>query len=135
MPTMNGVGTTMIEDVEAFHRVMGVPVKYTPEWPSDERKDLRQSLISEECLELVTALYHDDKDMAYVAREIADLIYVCIGTALEFGIDLERVWNEVHRSNMANVDPVTGKVRRREDGKILKPEGWMPPDLSFCRTE
>jgi predicted HAD superfamily Cof-like phosphohydrolase len=39
-------------------------------------------------------------------------------------------WDEVLRSNMAKVDPLSGKVRRREDGKILKPEGWKPPNLT-----
>jgi predicted HAD superfamily Cof-like phosphohydrolase len=39
-------------------------------------------------------------------------------------------WEEVIRSNMDKVDPETGMVRKRSDGKILKPEGWKPPNLS-----
>jgi predicted HAD superfamily Cof-like phosphohydrolase len=46
------------------------------------------------------------------------------------GYNVAGAWDEVVRTNMAKVDPVTGKVRRREDGKILKPEGWHPPDMS-----
>jgi predicted HAD superfamily Cof-like phosphohydrolase len=46
------------------------------------------------------------------------------------GYDVQKAWDEVLRSNMAKVDRVTGKVNRREDGKILKPEGWTPPDLT-----
>jgi len=61
---------------------------------------------------------------------LADLIYVCVGCALEYGIPLDRVGDEVQRSNMAKVDPLTGAVRRRLDGKILKPEGWTPPDIA-----
>ena len=45
------------------------------------------------------------------------------------GIPLDRVWAAVHRSNMAKVDPATGKVIKRADGKVLKPEGWTPPDI------
>ena len=58
------------------------------------------------------------------------MIYIAVGTALELGIPLEPVWDEVHRSNMAKVDPETGKVRKREDGKVLKPEGWVRPDIA-----
>jgi hypothetical protein len=47
------------------------------------------------------------------------------------GYNIGGAWDEVVRTNMAKVDPLTGKVRRREtDGKILKPEGWLPPDMS-----
>ena len=46
------------------------------------------------------------------------------------GYDVAGAWNEVMRSNMAKVDRQTSKVKRREDGKILKPEGWTPPDLT-----
>ena len=43
--------------------------------------------------------------------------------------DVQALWDEVLRSNMSKVDPETGRVRRRADGKILKPEGWKSPDL------
>jgi predicted HAD superfamily Cof-like phosphohydrolase len=50
--------------------------------------------------------------------------------ALEFGIPLEKVWTEVHKSNMAKADPLKGGVIYREDGKVLKPEGWQKPDIA-----
>lgn len=68
--------------------------------------------------------------MEKIADGLADVIYVAVGAALEFGIPLDRVWAEVHRSNMAKVDPATGKVIKRADGKVLKPEGWTPPDVA-----
>jgi predicted HAD superfamily Cof-like phosphohydrolase len=46
------------------------------------------------------------------------------------GYDADGAWNEVLRSNMRKLDPKTQKAIRREDGKILKPEGWRPPDLT-----
>ena len=46
------------------------------------------------------------------------------------GANGEAAWQEVMRTNMAKVDPVTGKVRKREDGKVLKPDGWQPPFLN-----
>jgi predicted HAD superfamily Cof-like phosphohydrolase len=45
------------------------------------------------------------------------------------GADGEGAWNEVMRTNFAKIDSETGKVRKREDGKVLKPEGWSPPNL------
>jgi predicted HAD superfamily Cof-like phosphohydrolase len=46
------------------------------------------------------------------------------------GYKVDAAWNEVVRSNLAKIDSTTGKVRKREDGKVLKPEGWKPPDLT-----
>lgn len=60
---------------------------------------------------------------------VVDQIVVLIGYALSQGWDIRGAWDEVLRSNMAKVDPETGMVHRREDGKILKPEGWTPPNL------
>ncbi len=125
---------TMIDDVKAFHEAMGVPVLTKPEVPEEERIQLRLRLIKEEFEELCEACACEDPDFDYpqyedvklpdVADAIADLIYVAIGTAHEFGIPLEAVWAEVQRSNMAKVGGAT-----REDGKIMKPEGWKPPDI------
>jgi predicted HAD superfamily Cof-like phosphohydrolase len=69
-------------------------------------------------------------DLVGIADGIADSVYVLVGTALEYGIPLDRVWGAVHSANMAKVDPVTGKVRKRFDGKVLKPDGWKRPDIA-----
>lgn len=116
-----------ILDVAAFHMATDTPNRNEPTWPCDSRVRLRTDLICEEYTELRKAILL--RNMVDTADAIADLIYVLIGAALEFGIPLEAVWNEVQRSNMAKVDPATGKVRKREDGKVLKPEGWTPPDI------
>lgn len=116
----------LLDDVAAFHRATDLPVLESPRLPKD-RVDLRTNLILEEAREFIDALIKDD--VAEVADALADLIYVAVGAALEFGIPLDRVWNAVHRSNMLKIDPATGKVRKREDGKVLKPEGWQPPDI------
>ena len=114
-------GLSWIEDVRAFHEAMDVPILEAPELP-DDRVELRASLIEEECHETLLALMRGD--LVEVADGLADVIYVCIGAALEFGIPLDAVWHEVHRSNM---EKVGGPIR--EDGKRLKPEGWTPPDI------
>ena len=53
-----------------------------------------------------------------------------LSAALEFGIPIERVWDEVHRSNMQKIGGAT-----REDGKILKPDGWTPPNIARALSE
>jgi predicted HAD superfamily Cof-like phosphohydrolase len=119
-----------INDLEDFHRITDTPVCLVPEWPADERIDLRVELIVEEVVrELLTAIAR--RDMVGTSNGIVDGIYVLIGAAHEFGIPIEVEWDAVHLSNMQKaVEQPDGtlKVIRRPDGKILKPEGWKPPD-------
>lgn len=138
------------ERVEEFHRVFGHPVASTPVIPDDDRLTLRLALILEEAIELADALgfatddikdsadymlnkigprvYEDDIDIVAVADALGDLEYVVNGAALEYGIDLPKVVAEIHRSNMTKLGP-DGKPIYREDGKILKGEGYETPDL------
>lgn len=129
-----------IEDVTAFHEVMGQPVLEHPRVPHDDRVHLRLELIGEEFEEVVESLgFRDEYDGTYsydrskvniveLADGLADLMYVIVGTALEFGIPLDRVWDEVQRSNMAKVWP-DGEVRHHPNGKVMKPPSWTPPDI------
>lgn len=113
-------------DVARFHAATDTPQLAKPRFVP-ERAQLRIDLINEEAKETTSAMASGD--LPQIADGLADLIYVSIGAALEFGIPLGAVWAEVQRSNMAKVDPSTGKVRKRADGKVLKPEGWTPPDI------
>lgn len=117
----------LLDDVRAFHLATDTPVQGAPGLPSVDRMMLRARLLREEYEELSDATA--EGDIVEVADALADIIYICVGTALEYGIPLDRVWAEVQRTNMAKVDPTTGKVRRRPDGKILKPDGWTAPDV------
>ena len=85
---------------------------------------LYYSLIKEEVQELDDSTTREDDVDALI-----DILVVTIGALHSIGVDIEGAWEEVHGSNMAKIDPTTGKVIRREDGKILKPEGWQPPNL------
>lgn len=60
---------------------------------------------------------------------LIDILVVTIGAIHSLGADAEGAWNEVMRTNFAKVDPTTGRVRKRADGKVLKPKGWQPPNL------
>lgn len=58
-----------------------------------------------------------------------DSMVVLIGFLLSLNVDVEAAWQEVILTNLAKIDPSTGLVRKRDDGKVLKPEGWTPPNL------
>ena len=121
----------LIEDVTAFHIACDVPIPDTLGCISDDRKQLRISLIEEEVnKELLPAMHNDD--ILSIADGIADSIYVLVGAALEYGIPLLAVYDLVHTANMAKIDPKTGKVNKRIDGKILKPDGWKSPDTDIA---
>jgi predicted HAD superfamily Cof-like phosphohydrolase len=84
-------------------------------------------LIEEEAEELNQAILA--KDRMEMLDALIDIVVVTVGAIHSMGADAEGAWNEVMRTNFAKIDPNTGKVRKREDGKVLKPEGWEPPNL------
>ena len=92
-----------------------------------ESNELRATLIREEAREACDELIADNR--VGVAQELADVVYVAYGTAFSHGIDLDAVLAEVHRANMAKFGP-DGSFTVREDGKLLKPDGWRPPDIA-----
>lgn len=84
-------------------------------------------LIKEEGIELSEAI--QNKDKVETLDALIDLIVVTIGAIHSMGADGESAWKEVMKTNFAKIDKETGKVRKREDGKVLKPLGWTPPEL------
>ena len=112
-------------DVRDFHQAFGQRIGEKPELPNVSERTLRMKLITEEFNELCDA--EEANDIAEIADALADIIYIACGTAVSYGIPLDDVFAEVHRSNMAKL--VDGKVIRREDGKVQKPEGWTSPDI------
>ena len=90
---------------------------------------LRQALMKEELLEeLIPAM--EAEDIIEIADGLGDLLYVTFGLAIAYGIDIDRVFQEVHESNMTKMWS-DGTVHYREDGKILKPDTYKPVDLSW----
>jgi predicted HAD superfamily Cof-like phosphohydrolase len=115
----------MFQEVKKFQTAVGQNVSEVPYFPDENERVLRRKLLKEEVEEYFEG--EDKDDLENVAKELADIIYIVCGTAASYGIPLDRVFNEVHRSNMEKL--VDGKVVRRDDGKILKPEGWTAPDI------
>jgi predicted HAD superfamily Cof-like phosphohydrolase len=92
-----------------------------------EQFKLYTKLIEEEFKELKVAV--DDVDQVETLDALIDIIVVTVGAIHSMGADGEGAWKEVMMTNFAKIDHETGKVRKREDGKVLKPVGWMPPEL------
>ena len=88
---------------------------------------LYTNLITEEHQELLEATLSDDHVEQLDA--LIDILVVTIGAIHSMGADAEGAWKEVMKTNFAKIDSETGKVRKREDGKVLKPTGWTPPNL------
>ena len=86
------------------------------------------TLIEEEADELGVAIKNHDQVETLDA--LIDILVVTIGAIHSMGADAEGAWKEVMSTNFAKIDRETGKVRKREDGKVLKPTGWHPPVLS-----
>jgi predicted HAD superfamily Cof-like phosphohydrolase len=85
------------------------------------------TLIKEEVAELALAVTNLDKVECLDA--LIDIVVVTIGAIHSMGADAEGAWKEVMSTNFNKIDKETGKVRKREDGKVLKPLGWIAPDL------
>ena len=92
-----------------------------PTWPeTDYLKDFRRSLIQEELNEL-----EDSRNLVELADAIGDLMYVVIGTAIAYGIDMEPIFNEIHRSNMTKF--IDG--HKNHHGKWIKGPSYSPANL------
>ena len=115
--------TNPFRDQEKFMRACDQTVG---DWNEDQF-NMYLKLIEEECKELVLAL--NEKDCVETFDALLDIVVVCVGAMHSMGTDPEGGWKEVMSTNFAKIDKETGKVRKREDGKVLKPIGWIPPDL------
>ena len=114
-------------DVSVFLAACGQHHASTPV-PRNELSALYKKLIDEEYQEFLDA--YEDLDDAEQLDACFDMMWVIIGYMKSRGWDCEGAWDEGAKSNLSKIDHITGKVIRREDGKILKPEGWQPPDFA-----
>ena len=113
------------KQVGEFHRACEVEERERPGMVDRATQRFRIGLIEEELEELIAACAVDD--IVEVADALGDIAYVVYGMARVYGIDLDEVTDEIHRSNMTKT--TGGKVERREDGKVLKPAHYQAPDL------
>ena len=118
---------TNFEKVGKFMKTFGQEVKSKSSLSSDEINNLRISLIEEELLELKHAI--DQKNLLEVADALTDLLYVTYGAGHAFGINLDKCFDEVQKSNMSKLDS-NGKPIYNEKGKVLKGPNYFKPNLS-----
>jgi predicted HAD superfamily Cof-like phosphohydrolase len=114
-------------DVRVF---MNAAAQDIPPFNADRsaQSDLYMKLIQEEYQELMDAeAMSDDVE---IADACFDLMWVIVGYMHSRGWDCSAIWDEGSWSNLSKIDPVTKRVIKREDGKVLKPEGWKPPDFT-----
>lgn len=110
----------LFKDINTFHEACD-------QEPSRDNYGMYLSLIDEEYGELQLALANNDPVEQLDA--LIDILVVTVGAIRAGSMKGEEAWREVMSTNFAKIDKDTGKVRKREDGKVLKPEGWKPPQL------
>jgi predicted HAD superfamily Cof-like phosphohydrolase len=119
--------TKVFTDVEVFLKAVGQEVPSRPQ-PNSAQSELYKDLIEEEYKEFweaeVISSDVDEIDACF------DMIWVIVGYMKSRGWDCEGIWDEGAKSNLSKIDPTTGFVKRRADGKILKPDGWQKPNFS-----
>lgn len=117
--------------VREFHEACGLKTVHSPAFPGIRTCRLRAALIEEELSELEDAF--ETGDLVAVSDALGDLLYVVYGCAEVFGIDMEPIFSEIHRSNMTKIGPQG--VIKADNGKILKPVGYTPPNLKKIIAE
>ena len=113
------------DQVAAFHRAFGHPVKDRPAFLPSPRSDARVAWMREEVDEFVESANVVDQ-----ADAMIDLIYFALGTLVEMGVRPEKLFEIVHAANMTKLWP-DGTPRFRHDGKTVKPPSWVDPEAAI----
>ena len=120
--------------VKEFMDAFGQEVVTKPEWPDAKTMELRMDLIEEEVEEFNDACFNASGSLVDIADALSDILYVVYGAGHAFGIDLDKCFTEVHRSNMSKLGE-DGKPIYREDGKVLKGKNFTEPNLKEVLNE
>jgi len=113
--------------VKTFMETFGQEVKNKPSFSTNKINSLRYDLIREELDELKAAM--ENKDLLEVADALTDILYVTYGAGHAFGIDLDKCFEEVQRSNMSKLSE-DGRPIYNESGKVMKGPKYFKPDLT-----
>ena len=115
------------QSVKKFMQTFGQEVKNKAEFPDEKTVQLRCDLIKEELDELNQAI--KDKDIKEVADALTDILYVTYGAGHTFGVNLDKCFEEVQRSNMSKLGS-DGKPIYNESGKVMKGPNYFKPELN-----
>ena len=117
---------TNFQKVGIFMKTFGQEVKNKAELGDEKLNQLRISLINEELDELKTAI--KDNNILEVADALTDILYVTYGAGHSFGVDLDKCFDEVQKSNMSKLGK-DGKPIYNETGKVMKGPNYVKPNL------
>jgi|TARA_B100000767_G_C19531219_1_gene436664 predicted HAD superfamily Cof-like phosphohydrolase len=117
---------TNFEKVKIFMKTYGQEVKNKASFSSDKINRLRYDLINEELDELKVAL--KNRDLLEVADALTDILYVTYGAGHAFGINLDKCFDEVQKSNMSKLD-INGQPIFNDNGKVMKGPNYFKPNL------
>jgi len=117
--------------VKTFMNTYGQEVKERATFPENKIVQLRIDLIEEELNELKEAVKNND--IVEVADALTDILYVTYGAGHSFGVDLDKCFDEVQRSNMSKLGD-DGKPIYNESGKVMKGPDYFAPDLKKIIT-
>tara|TARA_B100000575_G_C23042800_1_gene600240 strand:- start:691 stop:1062 length:372 start_codon:yes stop_codon:yes gene_type:complete len=115
------------DSVKKFMKTFGQEVKEKAEFPSDKIASLRYELIKEELEEFKEAI--NNKDIKEIADALTDILYVTYGAGHAFGIDLDKCFAEVQKSNMSKLG-LDGKPIYNDKGKVMKGPNYFKPNLN-----
>ena len=118
---------TNFEKVGLFMKTFGQEVKNKPGLSSDKINNLRISLINEELEELKQAM--KNKDLKEAVDALTDILYVTYGAGHAFGVNLDKCFDEVQKSNMSKLGK-DGKPIYNEFGKVMKGPNYFEPNLN-----
>lgn len=144
---MNKFRTSLFDDIKAFHEKFELAYDGPPRDLDEELETFRVGFMAEELLEYVTEHPATKRVVDYIKNGVAirakkpsrekqldalvDLVYVALGTAYMQGFDFEEAWRRVHEANMKKVRALSAvDSARGSTYDVVKPEGWVPPDLS-----
>ena len=114
------------DDVKIFMQTFGQEVKIKPKFPKEKIVKLRYDLIKEELNELQNAI--KTKNLKEIADALTDILYVTYGAGHAYGIDLDKCFSEVQKSNMSKLDE-DGKPIYNKKGKVMKGSKYFEPNL------
>ena len=114
------------DDVRIFMQTFGQEVKIKPKFPKEKIVKLRYDLIKEELNELQNAI--KTKNLKEIADALTDILYVTYGAGHAYGIDLDKCFSEVQKSNMSKLGD-DGKPIYNKKGKVMKGPKYFEPNL------
>ena len=118
----------IMDDIKEFHRMFEITYYGVPRTLDKDMADFRISFMMEEVKEYIMA--HETGDLEGMMDALIDLIYVAAGTAYLHGFNMPEGWARVHEANMNKIKGTAENSKRNSPYDVVKPEGWVPPDLS-----